>query len=310
MKSIASIFEGIFDQNTDRLENRAMLDDPNSEFSKEWGSQVFVSHPHSNDFKKFEISDNLLIIGDDTIDMRDTVTVYHKYPLTKYLPDIGGIRTNGALNIHMRGHSLTPDIFGGTISSYMYIYIDGLSSIHDMQFEGNAIGDINKKMDIYDCINFSNCIFDGITQIGINHVPQISNFTKCKSDTLLRMSIEGDDIFKNQWPEFENLVDYNALDLPVNGQTGKQISTRIMNLPKMANIVKYCTKYTWGNHKAIPLNVSGQNIVKKLFPGCHFPCLENIAVIGQYASLNIDIKKSTCYIQSRNDRPASRRRRY
>lgn len=303
MKSIANIFEGIFDQNADRLENHAMLDDPNSAFNKEWGSRVFVPESHSNSFKKFEILDNLLIIGDDTIDIRDTVTVYYKYPLTKYLPDIGGIRTNCALNIHMRGHSLSPDIFGPIISSYMYIYIDGLSSIRDMQFEGNAIGDINKKMEIYDCINFSNCIFDGITRIEINRVSQISQFTKCKSDTLLRIDITGDDVFKNSWPEFESLVDYDKLDLPVNKQTGKPASTRIMNLPKMASIMKYWRKYSWETYKEIPLNVNGQSIVKKLFPSCHFPHLESMAIIGSYASLNINIKKNLCYMMGRTGRP-------
>lgn len=309
MKTIANIFEGIFDQNTDRLESRAMLDDPNSAFNKEWGSQISIPKARSNDFKKFEISNNLLGIGIDAFDTRDpfdireTITINYKYPLTKYLPDIGGIRVNCTLDIHMKGYALTPNIFGPIISSYMFTHIDGADSIHDVQFKGHADKDIHKKLEAFNCIDFSNCIFDGITQIKIDHVPQISRFTKCKSDTLLRIDITGDDVFKNSWPEFENLIDYDKLGSPVNKQTGKPVSARIMDLSKIASIMKYRHKYSWENYKEIPLITSGQNIVKKLFPNCNFPRLESMTITGAYAFLNINIKKNLCFMMSRTDRP-------
>lgn len=303
MKWLTNIFEGIFDQNTDQLENRVMLDDPDSTFNKEWGSRVSIFQMHSNDFKKFEISDNLLDIGVGIFNTNDTVSIYYKHPLTKYLPDIGGIRANCALCIHMGCYPLTPNIFGPIISSYRFIHVGGANSIHGIQFKEYADKDIYKKLEVLDCIDFSNCIFDGITRIKIDRAPQISKFTKCKSDTLFYIDIKGDDVFENSWSEFENLIDYDRLELPVNKQTGKSVSTRILNLPKMASIMKYRRKYSWGNYKEIPLTAGGQNIVKKLFPGCNFPHLESIDITGPYAFLSINIKKNLCFMMSQTGRP-------
>lgn len=298
MKWLTNIFEGIFDQNTDRLENRAMLDDPNSAFNKEWADQIFTSR-----FKKFEILDNLLNIGVNTIGNSDPLSINYRYPLLKYLPDINGIHTDGILHIYMRNNILTPDKFGNIISSYQYIYIDKVPSIRDMRFIATAGIDINPRLDVVGCMDFVNCIFDGITGIKIDYATPMSNFIKCKSNTLHRIEVFGNDVFKNSWPEFENLIDYDRLELPVNKQTGKPVSARIMNLPKMASIMKYRHKYSWENYKEIPLTTSGQNIVKKLFPSCNFPHLESINITGSHAFLCINIKKNLCFMMSRTGRP-------
>lgn len=276
MKSIANIFEGIFNQREDAVLDHGIILDPNSIFNKEWALQV-----RPENLRLFDIKDKLLCIGGENVRKFDAIIINCEKPLTNYLSSIEGIYTGGILQIS--GKKLDPTMLGTVISAYRYISLQNISKINSIHFKGK----LNTTLSLDNCGVLDDCTLDDITEFSYLNAKRINTFKKCSAPDLIYIYMQGQDIFKNGWPEFEKLVDWDQLVPPTNLQMNRPVSLNPKNLSKIASILKYPTKYSWGRAIEIPMTVRYGEIIKYLFPGCSFPSLTDIRINDNNVMLDI-----------------------
>lgn len=276
MRSITNIFEGIFNQREDAVLDHGIISDPNSVFNKEWALQV-----RPENLRLFNIKDKLLCIGGENVRKFDTISINCEKPLTNYLSSIEGIYVGGILQIF--GKKLDPTMLGPVISAYRYISLQNISKINNIHFKGK----LNTTLSLDNCGVLDDCTLDDITDFSCLNPSQIDVFKKCNAPNLIYIFMQGHDLFKNGWPEFEKLVDWDQLVPPTNLQTDQPISLNPKSLSKIASILKYSTKYSWGRTIKIPMAVQYSEIIKHLFPRCKFPNLTNMRISDNNVILDI-----------------------
>lgn len=275
MKQLVDIFESIFDKNKDHLENHIIFDDPNSAFNKEWAVQISPENAH-----KFNIENNILHIGGEYINDTSTIYIDCKIPLTDYFSSIRGIYTKG--NLQINGKKLDPSILGLTISAHGHINLQNILKINNINFKGES----NSIISLYHCGILENCTMNGIKTLYLDTI-RINMFKNCNAPDLTKIFIEKSGLFKRGWPKLEKLIDWNQLVPPTNLRTRQTISLNPQSLSKIASILKYSTKYSWGRVIEIPTVVPCNKIVEYLFPGCNFPKLSMIRVVDDIIVLKI-----------------------
>ena len=276
MRQLTNIFEGIFSQSEDAVVDHGIILDPNSVFNKEWVLQV-----RPENLRLFDIKDKLLCIGGENARKFDAIIINCEKPLTNYLSSIEGIYTGGILQIS--GKKLDPTMLGPVISAYQYISLQNISKINNIHFGGK----LNTTLSLDNCGVLDNCTLDNITDFSCLNPLQINVFKKCNAPNLIYIFIQGHDLFKNGWSGFEKLVDWNQLIPPTNLRTDQPVSLNPKSLSKIASILKYSTKYSWGRSIEIPMAAQYGEIIKRLFPGCKFPSLTNIRISDNNVILSI-----------------------
>lgn len=276
MRQLTNIFEGIFSQGEGDVLDHGIILNPDSAFNKEWALQV-----RPENLRLFDIKDRLLHIGGENIKRTTLVFIDCEKPLTNYLSSVEGIYTGGVLQIS--GKKLDPTMLGPVISAYRYISLQNISKINSIHFGGK----LNTTLSLDNCGILDDCTLDNITDFSCLNPLQINVFKKCNAPDLIYIFMQGHDLFKNGWSGFEKLVDWDQLVPPTNLQTDQLVSLNPKSLSKIASILKYSTKYSWGRKIEIPMVVQYGEIIKHLFPGCKFPSLTDIRISDNNVILDI-----------------------
>lgn len=276
MRQLTNIFEGIFSQGEGDVLDHGIILNPDSAFNKEWALQV-----RPENLRLFDIKDRLLHIGGENIKRTTLVFIDCEKPLTNYLSSVEGIYTGGVLQIS--GKKLDPTMLGPVISAYRYISLQNISKINSIHFGGK----LNTTLSLDNCGILDDCTLDNITDFSCLNPLQINVFKKCNAPDLIYIFMQGHDLFKNGWSEFEKLVDWDQLIPPTNLRANQPISLNPKSLSKIASILKYSTKYSWGRKIEIPMVVQYGEIIKHLFPGCKFPSLTDIRISDNNVILDI-----------------------
>lgn len=276
MRPLTNIFEGIFSQGEGDVLDHGIILNPDSAFNKEWALQV-----RPENLRLFDIKDRLLHIGGENIKRTTLVFIDCEKPLTNYLSSVEGIYTGGVLQIS--GKKLDPTMLGSVISAYQYISLQNISKINSIHFKGKS----NTTLSLDNCGILDDCTLDNITDFSCLNPSQINVFKKCNAPDLIYIFMQGHDLFKNGWSEFEKLVDWDQLIPPTNLRTDQLVSLNPKSLSKIASILKYSTRYSWGRKIEIPMVVQYGEIIKHLFPGCKFPSLTDIRISDNNVILDI-----------------------
>lgn len=276
MRTLVNIFEGIFNQREDTVRDQGIILTPNSAFNKEWALQVRPER-----LRLFDIKNKLLYIGGENIGKFDTISINCEKPLINYLSSVEGIYAGCILQIFSK--KLDPTMLGPVISAYQYIILQNISKINSVHFKGK----LNTTLSLYNCGVLYDCTLDNVTDFSCLNPSQINVFKKCNAPDLIYIFIQGQDLFKNGWPEFEQLINWDQLIPPTNLRTDRSISLNPKSLSKIASILKYSTRYSWGRAIEIPMAAQYSEIIKHLFPGCNFPSLTNIRISDNNVVLDI-----------------------
>lgn len=277
MKNITDIFEGIFDQNTDQLENSAMIDDPNSEFNKEWTSQF-------NDTSELKIKFDNPVLHIDGKHMFG-FTINLETPVTKFIPDVKETVFERNTVIYMHGRNFDKTFFGGVIQvNHGSMTIINAPVVDGIEFKTN----IYSNVECSQCNLFKNCIIKNTDSLLLKNDNGICTIKNCDAPDIRTIEFKGANIFKTDWQPLIDVIDWDAIKAPIDVKTSRSIDLSKKSLQRLVSAVKYVYKYDWRGKGILPLKEMGNKLTKKLFPDCDFSSLKKITIEDNDTLLVID----------------------
>lgn len=291
MRSIANIFESIFNQDEKTIEAHASIADKNSPFWTDWASQFSGSQK-----MEFKANGSTLYINSSGL-LAFRADLYH--PVSNYIPNIQKTVLEKDTSLNLHGGVLDQSFLGKTIrvSNGIILIVDTMQ-VHNITFQLEK-----KSLTCNDCGGFINCKFENVDQLYMANDNYGYQLQDCYSDSVETIFFKGPKVFKSEWKELSDAIDWNAIDPPIDLQKSQPVSLSKKSIPRLASIVKYMSKYSWQGHCDLPLKISGDELIKKLFHGSSFPKLSNIYIKDRDVLLNINFKygnTTSCSIQSKN----------
>lgn len=296
MKNITDIFEEIFDRGPGKMDRIIMIDDPDSEFNKEWTSQF-------NDASELKIKFDNSVLHIDGKHMFGFF-INLKTPVTKFMPDVKETVLERNAVIDMHGRNFDKTFFGSTIQvNHGSMIINNAPVVDGIEFKTSIFGNVECSQ----CNLFKNCIIKNTDSLLLKNDNGICTIKNCDAPDIKAIEFKGINIFKTDWQPLIDVIDWDAIKAPIDVKTSRSMDLSKKSLQRLVSAVKYVYKYDWRGSGILPLKEMGDKLTKKLFPDCDFSSLRKITIEDNDTLLVIDYGyggRTQCEIMNKNQKAA------